>query len=153
MHSFAKHFTTFESECFLSAYNSSATCGYRDVLVNMCFENDMTTCEFFERVCSLCLCRVATYVSWVMHVPCVWERSRVRSMYLLSIRQFVFVPCCNICVMGYACCVCLGEIESTFNVSFKHLSVCVCAVLQYMCHGLCMLRVFGRDREYVQCIF
>ena len=37
--------------------------------------------------------------------------------------QFVFVPCCNICVMGYACCVCLGEIESTFNVSFKYLSL------------------------------
>jgi hypothetical protein len=62
---------TFEFECVLSAYNSSATCGYRDVLVNMCFENDITTREFFERVSSLCLCRVAIYVSWYMHVACV----------------------------------------------------------------------------------
>jgi hypothetical protein len=59
---------------FLSGYNSSATFGYRDVLVNMCFENDITTREFL-----------------------------------------------NVC------------------------PVCVCAVIQYMCHGLCMLCVFGRD--------
>jgi len=39
---------TCEFECYLwSAYDSSVTCGYRDVLVNMCFENCITTREFF----------------------------------------------------------------------------------------------------------
>jgi len=39
---------TCEYECYLwSAYDSSVTCGYRDVLVNMCLENCITTREFF----------------------------------------------------------------------------------------------------------
>ena len=69
---------------FLSAYDSSLTCGYRDVLVNMCFENDITTREFFERVSILCMCRVAVMIHDVCML-CVWEGKRVRSMYLLYI--------------------------------------------------------------------
>ena len=56
------------------AYDSSVTCGYRDVLVNMCFENDITTREFFEHLSNLCMCRVTIYALWFMYVVCVWER-------------------------------------------------------------------------------
>ena len=67
MHSFENHFTkkklqTCEFECFLvTGYDSTLTCGYRDVLVNMCFENDITSREFFERLSNLCMCRVTIY--------------------------------------------------------------------------------------------
>ncbi len=47
-----------------AGYNSSSTCGYRDVLVNMCLENDITTREFLN-VCPVCVCAVLQYMCHV----------------------------------------------------------------------------------------
>jgi hypothetical protein len=81
---------TFEFECVLSAYNSSATCGYRDVLVNMCFENDITTREFFERVSISCLCRVAIMIH-VLCVVCVFGRGRecAQCIFYISVSKYM----------------------------------------------------------------
>jgi hypothetical protein len=75
---------------FRSAYDSSSTCGYRDVLVNMCFENDITTREFFERVSILCMCRVAVMIHDVCML-CVFggERECAQCIFYISVPKYI----------------------------------------------------------------